>query len=154
MQLYAELKVFLYSSVKFDFTWLKWVVKLRKWELYTSFMPAFHSLKCLFSLLGIQLQESSRTFDKKGRWNNRDEDWKTTNSLFKATFYLLSPSSHPTVPIGVPKQCTLGTRDFSSAVSGFCQVFIVASAYGRRRVGLRPTPKIPAAREKNLWYPG
>ena len=27
-------------------------------------------------------------------------------------------------------------------------------AYGRRRVGLRPTPKIPAAREKNLWYPG
>ena len=24
----------------------------------------------------------------------------------------------------------------------------------RRRVGLRPTPKIPAAREKNLWYPG
>ena len=30
----------------------------------------------------------------------------------------------------------------------------MASAYGRRRVGLRPTPKIPAAREKNLWYPG
>ena len=30
----------------------------------------------------------------------------------------------------------------------------LASAYGRRRVGLRPTPKIPAAREKNLWYPG
>ena len=38
---------------------------------------------------------------------------------------------------------TLGATDFSSAVS-----------YGRRRVGLRPTPKIPAAREKNLWYPG
>ena len=64
---------------------------------------------------------------------------------------------------------TLGARDFSSAVSGFCQVFIVtcasrwptfvlfflaASAYGRRCVGLRPTPKIPAVREKNLWYPG
>ena len=31
---------------------------------------------------------------------------------------------------------------------------LVASAYGRRFVGLRPTPKIPAAREKNLWYPG
>ena len=31
---------------------------------------------------------------------------------------------------------------------------LVASAYGRRCVGLRPTPKIPAAREKNLWYPG
>ena len=31
---------------------------------------------------------------------------------------------------------------------------LVASAYGQRRVGLRPTPKIPAAREKNLWYPG
>ena len=25
---------------------------------------------------------------------------------------------------------------------------------GRRRVGLRPTPKLPAAREKNLWYLG
>ena len=53
---------------------------------------------------------------------------------------------------------TLGVRDFSSAVSGFCQVFIVApplvaSGYGQRYVGLRPTPKIPAAREKNLWYP-
>jgi len=44
-------------------------------------------------------------------------------------------------------ELTLGATDFSSAVSGFCQVF-------RRRVGLRPTPKIPAAREKNLWYPG
>ena len=51
---------------------------------------------------------------------------------------------------------------FSSADSGFCQVFIVtlsasplvASAYGRRCVGLQPTPKIPAAGEKNLWYPG
>ena len=61
---------------------------------------------------------------------------------------------------------TLGARDFSSAVSGLCQVFIVtraffsrlrllvASAYGRRCVGLRPTPKISSAREKNLWYPG
>ena len=44
---------------------------------------------------------------------------------------------------------TLGARDFSSAVSGFCQVFIVTRGFG-----LRPTPKIPAAREKNLWYPG
>ena len=25
---------------------------------------------------------------------------------------------------------------------------------GRRCVGLRPTPKIPAVREQNLWYPG
>ena len=31
---------------------------------------------------------------------------------------------------------------------------LVASPYGRSCVGLRPTPKIPAAREKNLWYPG
>jgi len=60
------------------------------------------------------------------------------------------------------KENTLDARDFASAVSGCCQVFIVflaasplvASAYGRRCVGLRPTPKIPAAREKNLWYPG
>ena len=38
---------------------------------------------------------------------------------------------------------TLGARDVSSAVSDFCQV-----------VGLRPTTKIPTAREENLWYPG
>ena len=30
----------------------------------------------------------------------------------------------------------------------------MASAYGRRCVGLRSTPKIPAVREKSLWYPG
>ena len=67
----------------------------------------------------------------------------------------------------ITSQGTLDASDFSSAVSGFCQVFIVtraknispsfaagASAYGRRCVGLRPTPKIPAVREKNLWYPG
>ena len=74
----------------------------------------------------------------------------------------------------IPFRFTLGARDFSSAVSGFCQVFIVtrakslwsralllgwpaasplvASAYGGSYVGLRP--KIPAAREKNIWYPG
>ena len=40
------------------------------------------------------------------------------------------------------KSGTLGARDFSSAVSCF-------AAHG---FGLRPTPKIPAAREKNLWY--
>ena len=46
---------------------------------------------------------------------------------------------------------TLGARDFSSAVSGFCQVFIVtraplvASAFGQHR-------KIPTAREKNPGY--
>ena len=49
---------------------------------------------------------------------------------------------------------TLGARDFSSEVSGFCQVFLVTRAYGQRCVGLRPTPKIPAVRGKNLWYPG
>ena len=47
---------------------------------------------------------------------------------------------------------TLGARDFSSAVPGFCQVFIATRA--ARGFGLRPTLKIPAAREKNLWYPG
>ena len=37
-------------------------------------------------LLGIQLQESSLTFDKERRWCNRDEDWKTANPLFKQRF--------------------------------------------------------------------
>ena len=36
--------------------------------------------------LGIQLQESSLTFDKERRWCNRDEDWKTANPLFKQRF--------------------------------------------------------------------
>ena len=65
---------------------------------------------------------------------------------------------------------TLGARDFSSAVSAQRstrtvkstaprQRFflgaspLVPSAYGRRGVGLRPTPKIPAAREKNPLVP-
>ena len=47
---------------------------------------------------------------------------------------------------------TLGARDFSSAVSGFCQVFIVTRV--TRGFGQRPTLKIPAADEKKLWYPG
>ena len=46
---------------------------------------------------------------------------------------------------------TLGARDFSSVVSGFCQVFIV-SRFAARGFDLRQTPKIPAAREKNLSY--
>ena len=32
-------------------------------------------------------------------------------------------------------------------------VSVKSLSYGRRCVGLRPTPKIPTAREKNLWYP-
>ena len=36
----------------------------------------------------------------------------------------------------------------------FLARFLVASAVGRSCVVLRPTPKIPTAREKNLWYPG
>ena len=42
------------------------------------------------------------------------------------------------------KSGTLGARNFSCAVSGFAA----------HDFGLRPTPKIPAAREKNVWYPG
>ena len=51
---------------------------------------------------------------------------------------------------------TLGARDFSSAVSAFCQVFVVtrAKSFFSRGFGLRPTPKLHAAREKNFWYPG
>ena len=43
---------------------------------------------------------------------------------------------------------TLGARDFSSAVSGF------GTAEDVSAFGLRPTPKIPAAGGKNLWYSG
>ena len=41
---------------------------------------------------------------------------------------------------GIVVSDTLGARDFS--------------AYGQKCDGLRPIPKIPAARKKNLWYPG
>ena len=87
---------------------------------------------------------------------------------------------HPRIYRVPPGYVTLGARDFTSAVSGDSrekpgggawasfgidwypqitipwvpEVFLVASAYGRRCVGLRPTLNIPAAREKNLWYPG
>ena len=40
---------------------------------------------------------------------------------------------------------------FLARFSGF---FLAPSACGRRCVGLRPTTKVPAARDKNLWYPG
>ena len=46
---------------------------------------------------------------------------------------------------------TLGARDFSSAVSGFCQVFIATRGFGLRPKMCRP---LATAREKNLWYPG
>ena len=47
---------------------------------------------------------------------------------------------------------TLGARDFSSAVSGFCQVFIVTHL--RKLFPFENSVTFPAAREKNLWYPG
>ena len=31
---------------------------------------------------------------------------------------------------------------------------VSVKSFAARGFGLRPTPKIPAAREKNLWYPG
>ena len=59
---------------------------------------------------------------------------------------------------------TLGARDFSSAVSVSCQVFIVTHAkslevfsrgFAVRAFGLEPKisrpSEIPAARQKNLW---
>ena len=63
------------------------------------------------------------------------------------------------------KKCTLGAqsaRDVSSAVSGFCQVFIYSDPremfFSRLRPTAEdvswPTPKISAAGEKILWYPG
>ena len=53
---------------------------------------------------------------------------------------------HYDIPLRGQWSITLGARDFSSAVSRFFSRL--------RRSWLRPTPKIPAAREKNLWYPG
>ena len=41
---------------------------------------------------------------------------------------------------------TLGAGDVSRVVSGFCQVFTLTRVFFSRGFGLRPTPKIPAAR--------
>ena len=53
---------------------------------------------------------------------------------------------------------SLGAKDFSNAVSSFCQVLRVTRGSLARSpkicLGLRQTTKIPAARGKNLWYPG
>ena len=67
---------------------------------------------------------------------------------------------------------TLGARGFSCVVSGFGQSFkkvkcaksekfflaaspLVSSAFGRTRVGLRPTKRSsPSHARKILWYPG
>ena len=65
-----------------------------------------------------------------------------------------------------PNPATLGARGFSCAVSGFGQVLksdprenfflatspLVSSAFGRRRVGLRPT-KVLVTREKKPLVP-
>ena len=90
-------------------------------------------------------------------------------TLFRTarTKTILCPAAHPRIGHireypppprpGLVFPSTLGARDFSSAVSGFCQVFIVTrrswlrSEYGRRCVGLRPTPKNSrSTREKAL----
>ena len=67
--------------------------------------------------------------------------------------------SHRNVFDTVKQLSTLGARDFSSAVSGLFQVFIVtrAKSFAALGFGLRPKmcgPLIPTEREKNLWYPG
>ena len=46
-----------------------------------------------------------------------------------------------------PTYPTLGARDFSSAVSGFCQVFIVT--FAARGFGLRPKMCRPSANTEN-----
>ena len=49
------------------------------------------------------------------------------------------------------RSITLGARDFASAVSGFCQVFIVirAKSFAARGVGLRPKMCRPSANTQN-----
>ena len=50
---------------------------------------------------------------------------------------------------------TLGARDFSSAVSGFCQVFIVTRAFFSRlrRSKLRPTAEDVSAFSQHRKFP-
>ena len=55
---------------------------------------------------------------------------------------------------GVDKLSDKQKSWFFLAASPLVASPLVASAYGSRCVGPRPAPKIPAAREKNHWYPG
>lgn len=52
-------------------------------------------------------------------------------------------------------EATQGARDFSWAICGFGQVFIVtgAKSFAARDFGLWPTPKHPAARKKQTLVP-
>ena len=50
------------------------------------------------------------------------------------------------VVLSIPRKNTLRAREFSCAVSGLCQIFIVtcAKSFATGGFDLRPTPKIPA----------
>ena len=51
-----------------------------------------------------------------------------------------------TVVLSIPRKNTLGARDFSCAVSGLCQIFMVTcgKSFPTGGFDLRPTSKIPA----------
>ena len=72
-----------------------------------------------------------------------------TNHAITYTISIWDQIGEVDIEQGWPLNATLGARDFSSAVSGFSQVFIVARS-------CRPSANTenPAAREKNLWCPG
>ena len=86
--------------------------------------------------------EQKRTFQTFNLYHKTNPNRKVEQMSFcKAETYLLSSWVNK---LSRRPACTLGARDFSSAVS---------SAYGRRSVGHRPTPKIPAVCEKKSLVP-
>ena len=87
-------------------------------------------------------------------YNNQRNSWLEVCHLFEILVLAVCGFVH--------KSSTLGARDFSCAVSGFGQVLksdpaspLVSSAFGRTRVGPRPTKRKTVTHvRKNLWYPG
>ena len=67
----------------------------------------------------------------------------TLKQIFKDFMRLLMKD---TVVLSIPRKNTLGARDFSCAVSGLCQIFMVtcAKSFATGGFDLPPTSKIPS----------
>ena len=109
-----------------------------------------HTFNFSASISSLYAFTQRASWDRVLHAKSRKVIWDIINTLFVTTV-AVEPTFVAIIALAnicryVRVSFTLGERDFSSAVSGFCQVFLVTR--------LRPkTPKIPAVREKSLWYP-
>ena len=115
----------------------------RRKELSTNYAKTESTVN--FKPTGKQL--SNACARKRGKLFNQWEGPQVSIIRVFTIFYNFSRGI-PWVPETFLARFPVSVKSFLAASP------LVASAYGRRCVGLRPTPQIPAAREKNLWHPG